>query len=47
MKLLFLSNVYLIITSVFPIGCIGVLSLFPQGGEDGGVNYLHNWSILV
>jgi len=29
MKLLFLSSVYLIISSVFSAYCIGVLSIFP------------------
>ncbi|WP_157064687.1 hypothetical protein [Methanobrevibacter millerae] len=43
----FLSNVYLFISSVFSTCCIGVLSMHLYGGENGGVNHLHDWNILV
>ncbi len=47
MKLLFSSNVCLLINSVFSVCCIGVLSMHLHGGENSGVNYLHDWNILV
>jgi len=42
----FLSNVFVNQFS-FSQGCIGVLSMHLDGGENGGVNYLHNRVILV
>ena len=47
MKLLFLSNVYFTISSVFSLCCIGVLFYVSQGGENGGVNYIPDLVILV
>ena len=47
MKLLFLSSVYLIISSVFSACCIGFSFHFSLGGENRGVIYLHDWVILV
>ena len=46
MKMLILTNVYLLIISVSPYCCFGVLSLRLTGGENNGVNYLHNRNIL-
>ena len=46
MKLLILTNVYLLFISVSPYDCSGVLSLHLNGGENNGVNYLHNRNIL-
>lgn len=40
MKLLFLSNVYFAISSVFSLCCIDVLFYVSQGGENGGVKYI-------
>lgn len=34
MKLFFLSSVYPLISSVFSVCCIGVLSMFSLGGEN-------------
>ncbi len=47
MKLLYLSNVYLIITSAFSVGYVGILFHFSEEGENSGVNYLHDWNILL
>ena len=47
MKLLVLSSVYLLIISVFGCCCFGHISFVLLAGENLGVNYLHDWNILV
>ena len=47
MKFLVLSNVCLLISSVFSTCCTGVLSMRFDGGENCEAIYLHNWDILV
>ena len=46
MNLVFLSIVYFLSVRLFPICCVGVLSV-SLGGENDGVSHLHNWNLLV